>query len=188
VLVGALHLAIDRWNTSRGKASRSVNVTMPRNVRPAAWSSEICSNIWTGTGVVTDPAQRDGLAATIAAVSEQTRAARQVDHGANLHEVLQSAARTPERVLHLIQVLSRGQESGVLSSLGAMTSQELSFGPHDRVEVWFVPVAGDPLAGVALGAVTVDDQLHLGMRYPARQFNRDAAEEFFDHYVAVLEP
>jgi NRPS condensation-like uncharacterized protein len=72
VLVTALHLTVQSWNTRNNTSTDRVGVMMPINVRPADRLWDVVSNLTSMVSISTVPDDRTDLASASAAVAEQT--------------------------------------------------------------------------------------------------------------------
>jgi NRPS condensation-like uncharacterized protein len=75
-------------------------------------------------------------------------------------------------------------DTASLSNLGRLEALPSQF-DGATTAVWFSPPGQMPL-GVSIGAATLDDRLHLTLRYRHAQFDRPAARRFSELYRDVL--
>lgn len=192
VLLAALHLAIDGWNTEHGAACRRIGVMLPINLRPPEWRDEVVGNFSLMGTISTTAAERSGPAATLDAVRARTQAMKRGGTGAALIEVLALSPWVPLWAKQATSPLlwltgNRLVDTAMLSNLGRM-DEPPRFGADagDTVEVWFSPPCRMPL-GLAVGAVTVAARLHLVFRYRHPLMSPGAARRFAASYVAELD-
>src|SRR5436309_1777698 len=176
VLLGVNHAASDGLGT----------------LRPRERRHEVVGNFSSFVTVATDPEDRRRPAATVAAVTAQSRRVKAGGPPGALVDVLASPLPGPlvlkEVTWGLLPfVLERGLDTAVLSNLGRL-DEPLSFGADagDAAEVWFSPPARMPV-GLALGAVTIGRRLHLSFRYRHPLFGPGAAARFATRYVEALD-
>jgi len=192
VLLAALHLAIAEWNAEHGAPCERIGVMMPVNLRPPERRNEVVGNFSSFVSVATDRADRGRPAATLAAVTAQSRRVKAGGPPGALVDVLATPLPGPlllkEVTWGLLPfVLERGLDTAVLSNLGRL-GEPLSFGADagDAAEVWFSPPARMPV-GLALGAVTIGRWLHLSFRYRHPLFGPGAAARFATRYIDALD-
>lgn len=194
VLLAALHLTVQEWNTKHGVPTGRVAVMMPVNVRPADRFWDVVSNITSMVSVSTAASDRTDLATAAAAVAEQTNAVRRKDRAYGLHDLLSLTRKAPllfkraaPRLLPYVN--DRFVDTAMLSNLGRIPdSPSFDAGPDAPIpELWFSPPC-DPVCSVAIGVATSGSRLALVTRYRSQQFDVRAAEEFTDLLIAHLTP
>jgi NRPS condensation-like uncharacterized protein len=192
VLLAALHLAIDGWNTQRGAARRRIGVMLPINLRPPEWRYEVVGNFSLMGTVSTTPGERTTPMTTLGAVNAQTHSMKRGGTGAALIEVLALSPWVPLWAKQATSPLlwltgNRLVDTAMLSNLGLM-DEPPAFGSDagETVEVWFSPPCRMPL-GLALGAVTAAGRLHLAFRYRHPLMGPDAVRRFAMSYVTELD-
>jgi NRPS condensation-like uncharacterized protein len=183
VLLAALAVAIRRWNAGHGKRARRITLSMPVNLRPPEWRSEVVGNF--ASYVTVSGSIADDLPGALEYVGRQTRAIKRdglaglvVDLLAGYSMLTIAAKRRLPDMLALTGPVAIDTAS--LSNLG--TLPDLG---GDIDDVWFSPPGRMPL-GAAFGAVTHDDRLHLALRYRHAQFDPAAARAFAELYRDVL--
>lgn len=193
VLLGALHLTVQEWNSRNGTATGRVGVMMPVNVRPRDRFWEVVSSITSMVTVSTTAQDRTDLATAVAAVARQTTPARRESRAHGLYDLLRLTRRTPlllKRVAPrlLPYVNDRPVDTVMLSNLGRIPDPpSFDTGPDAPAELWFSPPC-DPTCSVAVGVATTAGRLTLVTRYRYGQFDADAAEEFTDLLMAQFAP
>ncbi len=73
-LLAALAVTIHRWNDEHGHETGRIALSMPVNLRPHAWRTEIVGNFASYATVSLDPSDSREPARALAAVAEETRA------------------------------------------------------------------------------------------------------------------
>ncbi|MGH3796392.1 MAG: condensation domain-containing protein [Pseudonocardiaceae bacterium] len=194
VLLAALHLTVQAWNTKHGMPTDRVGVQMPVNVRPADRFWEVVSNITSMVTVSTAPHDRTNLVTATAAVAGQTNPVRRRNRAYGLYDLLSLTRNAPLLLKRaaprlLPYVNDRFVDTAMLSNLGRIPDPP-SFDADPAAqppELWFSPPC-DPACSVAVGVATVGERLALVIRYRHEQFDAGAAEEFTDLLVAHLAP
>jgi NRPS condensation-like uncharacterized protein len=190
VLLAALHLAIQRWNSEHSRRCGRISVLVPANLRPSGWRDDVVGNFSLPARVSTSRQGRRSPHAALQALSAQTRRKKGPGMGTALIEILGRSPLFPlwvkQVTVMLLPLTGNLADTSMLSSLGRLDELP-SFGPDAgaTVEVWFSPPARMPL-GLAIGAVTAAGRLHLAFRYRLRLFDADAARRFAEGYLAEL--
>jgi NRPS condensation-like uncharacterized protein len=176
VLLAALTFTVRRWNADHGERSgRRVTVSMPVNLRPPEWRTEVVGNFASYATVSGSTA--DDLPGALEDIGRQTRAIKRDGLGGLVVDLLAGYSMltiaAKRRLPDLIDLTGDVVVDTVtLSNIGAVAPM------GDEVEaVWFSPPGRMPL-GAALGAMTYDDRLHLALRYRHAQFGPPAARAF----------
>jgi NRPS condensation-like uncharacterized protein len=189
VLLAALAVTISRWNAEHGRSDRPIALTMPVNLRPPEWRSEILSNFASWVTVWVRPLPGEDLSAVIERVGASTRALKRDGLGGLAVDLLELPGRlmiAAKRWLQYLKPLTGDVvvDTASLSNLGRLDALPDEF---DRTvtAVGFSPPSQMPL-GVAIGAVTLDDRLHVTLRYRRAQFDPPAARRFTRLYRHVL--
>ncbi|MGH4012362.1 MAG: hypothetical protein ACRDSL_00165 [Pseudonocardiaceae bacterium] len=192
VLLAALHLTVQAWNTKYGMPTDRIGVMMPVNVRPADRFWEVVSNLTSMVTVSTAPNDRTDLTTAAAAVTEQTNPVRRKNRAYGLHDLLNLTKKTPLLLKRAAPKLLRSAndrfvDTAMLSNLGRIPDPpSFDANPASQVpELWFSPPC-DPTCSVAIGAATSGERLALVTRYRYDQFDVGAAEEFTDLLMAHL--
>lgn len=181
VLLAALAVAIWRWNTEHGQAERLIALTMPVNLRPTEWRTEVVSNFASWATVWVEPWDGEGLGAVIERVGERTDEIKRDRLGGLAVDLLEVPSRlriAGKRWLQYMKALT-GEvvvDTASMSDLGRLERlpQEIE---EAASAVWFSPPGQMPL-GVSIGAVTLGDRLCMTLRYRHAQFDRPAAARF----------
>jgi len=194
VLVAALHLTVQFWNTEHDTPTDRIGVQIPINVRPADRLWDVVSNLTSMFSVSTEPDDRTDLATATAVVAEQTHKVRRNDRAYGLYDLLKVTRKAPlavkravPRLIHLAG--NRFIDTAMLSNLGRIPepptlAAEPDAGPP---ELWFSPPC-DPSCSVSIGVATSGQRLSLVTRYRHGQFGANAAEEFTDLLIAHVAP
>jgi NRPS condensation-like uncharacterized protein len=183
VLLAALVIACRRWNAEHGRLARRVSLSMPVNLRPPEWRTEIVGNF--ASYVTVSDGLADDLPHALAVMGRQTRAIKRDGLAGVVVDLLAGNALltigVKRRLPELIPLTgNRVIDTASLSNLGELEP----FG--DDVEgVWFSPPGRMPL-GAALGALTHNGRLHLALRYRHPQFGASAAHAFMRRFRDVL--
>ncbi len=190
LLLGALHVAIDRWNDMHEATTKRIGTMMPVNVRPKERWMETVGNIVYFVSVSTSSAERRSLADAVSAVTRQTREVKEQGTGAALREILfASPALLLEVKRKLPQLLPLGGnrfvDTAVLSNVGRIEDPMVFGALGPATELWFNPPCRMPL-GLGMGAATYNDHLFLSFRYRRALWNDKAATRFADLYESTL--
>jgi NRPS condensation-like uncharacterized protein len=192
VLLAALHVTVQVWNSKHGAPTARVGVQMPINVRPADRAWDVVSNLTSMVSVSTGPDDRVDLTTATAAVAEQTSEIRRNNRAFGLHDVLHVTKKAPLIVKRAVPKLihltgDRFVDTAMLSNLGRIPEAPNLPNRNDSEppELWFSPPC-DPACSVAIGVATIEQRLTLVTRYRYDQFDADAAEEFTDLLIAQV--
>jgi NRPS condensation-like uncharacterized protein len=189
VLLGALALAIVRWNSEHGSRSGWVALSMPVNLRPSEWRNEIFSNFASWVTVWVKPAPHEYLAPVAARVAVTTRAIKRDKLGGLAVDLLRMPGTlmiAGKRWLQYAKTVTNEVvvDTASLSNLGITERMPSPF-DGAGVSVWFSPPSQMPL-GIGIGAVTFAEQLHVTVRYRHTQFDAPAARRFTELFRDVL--
>lgn len=190
LLMAALHLCVARWNAEHRSPARRISVLMPVNLRPRARWREGFGNFTFMVPVSTLPGDRTAPAPTVEAVSRRTRTVKEQHAPAAVVSCLQRLQSTPAPFRGwLVRQAARERlmPTTLLSNLGVM-EHKLDFGSDvgAPTHVWFSPPAKMPL-GLAVGVVTVNEQLHVTFRVRHPLLGRDALARFAAAYESALD-
>jgi NRPS condensation-like uncharacterized protein len=189
VLLGALAVTISRWNAEHGRSDRPIALTMPVNLRPAEWRSEILSNFASWVTVWIRPMPGEDLSAVIERVGASTRDLKRERLGGLAVDLLELPGKlmiAAKRWLQYLKPLTGDVvvDTASLSNLGRLEALPAQF-DGAVTAVGFSPPGQMPL-GVSIGAVTLEDRLHVTLRYRRAQFDPPAARRFTRLYRDVL--
>lgn len=189
VLVAALHLTVQSWNTMHNLPTGRIGIQIPINIRPASWLWDVVSNLTSMFSVSTAPDDRVDLARVTAVVAKQTDTVRRHNRSSGLYDFLEGAGKAPlavkravPRLLNLVG--DRFVDTAMLSNLGRIPDPP-TFVTSGPSELWFSPPC-DPTCSVCLGVATSGAQLALVVRYRYEQFDADAAEGFTDLLLTTM--
>jgi NRPS condensation-like uncharacterized protein len=191
VLLGALAVTVARWNEMHGQSARHIALTMPVNLRPAAWRNEVVSNLASYVTVSLEENEHADLAAAVAAAAVRTLAIKRDRLGGIVVDLLDQLAMlsvgVKRRLPDLIPLTGDVVVDTVsLSNLGTLDSPpRLDDAAGPVRAMWFSQPGRMPL-GTCIGALTVDGRLHLALRYRHPQFDRVAAASFAQLFRDVL--
>ena len=190
LLMAALHLSVARWNADHGRPARRVSVLMPVNLRSRRRGGEGFGNFTFMVPVSTLARDRASASTAVDAISRRTRTIKEQHTPAAVVNFLQRLRSLPPGARRAI-ARQVGCESlmptALLSNLGVM-EHDLDFGPGagHPVHAWFSPPAMMPL-GLAIGAVTVGEQLHITLRARHPLMGPDALARFAASYEGALD-
>jgi NRPS condensation-like uncharacterized protein len=193
VLLAALAVAIRRWNAAHLRATHRITLSMPVNLRPPAWRTEVVGNFASYVTVSLGTADGLDLPHAIEAVGEQTRAIKRDGVAGLVVDLLVATSRLTIAAKRLLPALipltgDLVVDSASLSDLGVLDALPPLGGDAGAVEaVWFSPPGRMPL-GAAFGVATLDGRLHLCLRYRHAQFDHAAAVAFARLYRECLLP
>jgi NRPS condensation-like uncharacterized protein len=187
VLLAALVIAVTQWNAEHGQDAGTVRITLPVNARVDG--NERLGNLSRLAVIANDPTLRgNGLLADVVrqTVAVKSTAGPQIDAFTALLAApwlpVAVKAKLPALALRLAGAAS---DTTLLSNLGAVDDPP-DFGAAATVNgLWMSPPVRMP-RGVAIGAATVRDQLHLCFRYRLAQFDERAAARFAATFHTAL--
>jgi NRPS condensation-like uncharacterized protein len=187
--LAALAVAIDRWNAAHGRSARLMALTMPVNLRPSDWRSEVVANFSSWVTVWIRPRPGEDLCSVIERVGARTRAIKRDGTGGMAVDLLEISGKliiAAKRWLQYLIPLTGNVvvDTASLSNLGRLEALPSQF-DGATADVSFSPPGRMPL-GVSIGVVTLEDRLHLTLRYRHAQFGPEAARRFTMLYRDVL--
>jgi NRPS condensation-like uncharacterized protein len=191
VLLGGLALAIETWNAQHHQPAQRIALTMPVNLRPAEWRTEVLANLVSYTTVSVAPGQCGDLESALDAAGKQTRLIKRDGLAGSVVDQLQRLSVLPiaikRKLPDLIPLTGNVVvDTASLSNLGALEAFPSLGDDAGEVEaVWFSPPNRMPL-GASFGAATLDGRLHLTLRYRYSQFDGEAAAAFARLYRETL--
>lgn len=191
VLLAALHLTVQDWNTAHGVRTDRVGIMMPVNIRPADRFWEVVSNLTSMVSVSTVADDRKDLATATAAVAAQTTQVRREDRAHGLYDMLDLTKKAPLVVKRAAPRLlphtgDRFVDTAMLSNLGRIPEPPTFTTDSAAPELRFSPPC-DQSCSVAIGIATSGRQLTLVTRYRREQFDAHAAAEFTDLLLTHLD-
>lgn len=191
VLIAASHQAIQAWNQKHKQRAERITTMMPVNIRPRDWANEVVGNYSVFVAVGSQSTDRQNFTRTLRAVVRWTSWYKETKGTTQLIELLRGAPWLPLWLKRASRDLipltgNRVVDSTALSNLGRLEDMGSFGGKAGKVtEFWFSPPARMPL-GVAVGAATHLNELHLAFRYRKAQFGPDGAARFVELYRKVL--
>jgi NRPS condensation-like uncharacterized protein len=191
VLLAGLAVAIERWNREHDRPAHRIALTMPVNLRPPEWRTEVLANLASYTTVSVGLGQRDDLGSALEATVNGTRMIKEHGLAGTVVDQLQRLSTLPLAVKRTLPALipltgNVVVDTASLSNLGVLGAFPWLGDDAGTVEaVWFSPPNRMPL-GASFGAATLDGRLHLALRYRRAQFDGDAAAAFARLYRDVL--
>jgi NRPS condensation-like uncharacterized protein len=183
VLIGALAITIARWNKDHGEDTRRIAITMPMNLRPAAWRNEVVSNFASFGTVSLAADEHADLAQAVAVAGVRTAEIKRDELGGVVVDLLDRLAMlnvgVKRRLPDLIPLTGNMVvDTASLSNLGILDDLPTLDDDAGPVRsVWFSQPGRMPL-GTCIGVVTVENRLHLTLRYRRAQFDPSAARAF----------
>ncbi|MDX6424825.1 MAG: hypothetical protein QOD52_230 [Gaiellaceae bacterium] len=193
VLLAGLAVAIERWNRDHDRPTPRIALTMPVNLRPPEWRTEVLANLASYTTVSVGRGERDDLGSALEAAVKGTRTIKEQGLAGTVVDQLRRLRTLPVRVKRMLPALipltgNIVVDTASLSNLGLLEPFPWLGDDAGTVEaVWFSPPNRMPL-GASFGVATLGGRLHLTLRYRRAQFDGDAATAFARLYRDVLAP
>jgi NRPS condensation-like uncharacterized protein len=190
VLVAALALAITRWNHEHGRPAGLVAISVPVNLRPSDWRTDVVANFASYVTVTLGPHEQESLPEAIEATRHRTATIKRDGLSGTVVDLLAGPATltvaAKRRLQDLIPLTGDVVvDTALLSNLGVVDELP-SLGEAGPVRgLWLSPPGRMPL-GASIGVLTLDGRLHLTLRYRHALFDEDAAKAFVDIYRDVL--
>jgi hypothetical protein len=188
MLIGAVGIAVEEWNRQHNDDADKVMTFMPVNLRPAEWSTDVVSNMFSYVSVST--MSRDGPISPPQpgpSRSKRTRSGERLVRGGTqtllrLISLSRSASRGACRAAgtHRKQVrrYRRCVQSGQAQGGGVVLRR-----PPRRV--YFTPPYWSA-AAISIGVITAGGTLYLGLRYRLSTLDQAAGNRLADLLVATL--
>jgi NRPS condensation-like uncharacterized protein len=191
VLIGALGVAIRRWNEQHEGDGGRIALMMPVNLRPKEWRFDVIANFASYVTVHLAEDEQDELEAAIAATADRTRRIKDEGVAGLIVDLLQVPTALPTGIKQRLQQLipltgDMVVDTAVLSNLGRLEGV-----PHLGDEagairaVWFSPPGRMPL-GASFGVATLGEELFITLRYRHALLAPTAAAEFGRLYRDLL--
>ncbi len=188
LLLAAAQMAVERWNTMAGQATRQLRVRMPISLRQRGEESAIGNH--TGEALITTgPSDRRDPATLLAVVCGQTAASKAGGPPPGTGDAVGGVARLPAPVRHALLRLAVTAARPVLMPTTSMTNLgRLSdrFSDQMITSLHFAAFAGPP-QGLVIAAVGYGDELHLTFCYHRDLFDPTAASCFAQLFRAALD-
>jgi NRPS condensation-like uncharacterized protein len=191
VLLGALAVAIRRWNEQHEADGGRIALMMPVNLRPEEWRFDVLANFASYVTVHVAEDEQDDLGSAIAATADRTRKIKDQGVAGLIVDLLQVPTVLPTGVKQRLQQLipltgNLTVDTAVLSNLGRLQGVPHLGGEAGAVRaVWFSPPGRMPL-GASFGVATLGEELFITLRYRHALLAPAAAEEFGRLYRDVL--
>jgi NRPS condensation-like uncharacterized protein len=190
VLVGALGVAIRRWNEQHDEGTGRMALMMPVNLRPKEWQFDVIANYASYVTVHLGEDEQDDLETAIAATADRTRRIKEDGIAGLIVDLLQVPTALPTGVKQRLQQLipltgDMVVDSAVLSNLGRLQGVPHLGDAGSIRAVWFSPPGRMPL-GTSFGAATLGDELFITLRYRRALLAPTAAAEFASLYRDLL--
>ncbi|MDF1781799.1 MAG: hypothetical protein P1U67_10920 [Alcanivoracaceae bacterium] len=190
VLLATLHLTISDWNKQHHQRGNRISLMMPMNTRPAERRFELAGNLSLWVAVQSRKGNRVDFPTLLAEIQKQTDLLK--EHGTAgllvdlLHEIRSLPLWIKQWLPNLLPLTgNRFVDSSVLHNLGKLPSPLPDDNKLKVTEMWFSPPCRLPM-GLAIGAATYNNQLHLAFRYSHHQFDAAGAQAFCDLFMKTL--
>ena len=187
LLVAALSLTVDRWNTAHGLRSGQIRITVPVNARDPEQRWQGYGNLSRLIRVSTQPGERTDPAVLLAQVAARTRAGkRQRRAEIGTMSRLLAAGWAPAIIKQHTARLARRlagpvlTDTSLVTNLGAVPDPPRFGGPREQ-PLWIAAPAPMP-RGLSIGAATVSGRLCLSIRYRHALLDQAAATAFAGAY------
>jgi NRPS condensation-like uncharacterized protein len=190
VLVAALAVAITRWNHEHGRPAGRVSISVPVNLRPSDWRTDVVANFASYVTVSLAAHEHESLPEAIEATRRRTEAIKRDGLGGTVVDLLAGPATltvgAKRRLQNLIPLTGDVVvDTASLSNLGVVDGLP-SLGDAGSVRgLWLSPPGRMPL-GTSFGVLTLEGRLHVALRYRHALFDEDAAKAFAGIYRDVL--
>jgi NRPS condensation-like uncharacterized protein len=189
MLIAAVGITVQEWNRRHNEDADKVMAFMPVNLRPAEWSTDVVSNMFSYVSVSTMRRDRTGLAAAAKIVAEQTDPIRRAARAGGTQDLLHLISPLPVGVKRRMPGLlpltgNRFVDTAVVSNLGRPAELASFFGDQPA-EFYFTPPYWSA-AAISVGAITSGGTLHLGLRHRLSTLDEAAGNRLADLLVATL--
>jgi NRPS condensation-like uncharacterized protein len=190
VLVAGLAVAIRRWNEEHGRAGGRIAISVPVNLRPQAWRTDVVGNFASYVTLSLAGHEHEDLEGAAEATGRRTATIKRDGLGGTVVDLLTVPAMlnvaARRRLTALIPLTGNVVvDTASLSNLGLVDSMP-SLGDAGSVRgLWFSPPARMPL-GASFGALTLDGRLSVTLRYRHALFDQPAATAFAGVFREVL--
>jgi NRPS condensation-like uncharacterized protein len=191
VLIGALAVAIRRWNEQHEGDTGRMALMMPVNLRPKDWQFDVIANFASYVTVHIGDDEQDDLDTAIAATAERTRRIKEEGVPGLIVDLLQVPTALPTGIKRRLQELipltgDLVVDTAVLSNLGRLQGvPHLGDAGGAIRAVWFSPPGRMPL-GASFGVATLGEEMFITLRYRHALLAPSAAAEFAALYRDVL--
>jgi NRPS condensation-like uncharacterized protein len=191
VLLAALSLAIERWNTDHGWRTGRILLPVPLNLRPAALRSEIVSNLSISAFVSTTAEDRRSLGTALRCIAGQTSRIKAAPDAASMIGVYQSGSWMPlawKRNAPWLFARATGNRyipTALLSNVGKL-DDAVDFGSDAAVTAIFGSAPAAMPVGLAVGVGSVGGSMSVSVRHHHRLMSGDAAKCLLGVFRTVL--
>jgi NRPS condensation-like uncharacterized protein len=190
LLVAALALAITRWNHEHGVPAGRVSISVPMNLRPCDWRTDVVANLASYVTVSLAAHEHETLPEAIEATRRRTAAIKRDGLGGMVVDLLAGPATltvgAKRRLQDLIALTGDVVvDTASLSNLGVVDGLPPLGDAGEVRGLWLSPPGRMPL-GASFGVLTLEGRLHVALRYRHAQFDHDAAKAFAGIYRDVL--
>ena len=119
MLIGAVGIAIEKWNRQHNDDANKIMSFMPVNLRPAEWSTDVVTNMFSYVSVSTMRRDRIDLASAAKAVAEQTAPIRRDVRALGAQDLLRLISPLPlgvkRRMPRLLRLTGNRSNSSIPS-------------------------------------------------------------------------
>ncbi len=191
VMLGALALAIRRWNAKHEAETGRISVMVPVNVRPKAWAAEVLGNFASYIPVSVAETVPDDLDELIAAVTQRTQWSKRHHTASAMFDLLTMFLRLlpvglKERWKSRVQQTREElQDTALFSNLGRYELPDLGGAAGAARAVWISPPVRFT-RGFGIGVVSLPDSTHISLRYHRALFDEASASAFAQLYRDIL--
>jgi NRPS condensation-like uncharacterized protein len=190
VLVAALALAVTRWNHEHGRPAGVVAISVPMNLRPSDWRTDVVANFASYVTVSLALHEQESLPEAIEATRQRTSTIKRDGLGGTVVDLLAGPATltvaAKRRLQDLIPLTGDVVvDTASLSNLGVVDELPSLDEAGSVRGLWLSPPGRMPL-GTSIGVLTLDGRLHLALRYRHALFDEVAAKAFAGIYRDVL--
>jgi NRPS condensation-like uncharacterized protein len=191
VLLGALAVAIRRWNEEHGQGSGRIALMMPVNLRPKEWQFDFIGNYASYVTVHIPEDSQEELGSAIAAAAESTRRIKDDGIAGLIVDLLEFPTVLPTGIKRRLEQLipltgNMVVDTAVLSNLGKLDAlPRLDDEAGDVKAIWFSPPGRMPL-GASFGVATMNGEMFVTLRYRRALFDAAGAAEFGALYRGIL--
>jgi NRPS condensation-like uncharacterized protein len=191
VLLGALAVAIRRWNEEHGQGSGRIALMMPVNLRPKEWQFDFIGNYASYVTVHVPEDSQEELESAIAAAAESTRRIKDDGIAGLIVDLLEFPTVLPTGIKRRLEQLipltgNMVVDTAVLSNLGKLDAlPRLDEKAGDVKAIWFSPPGRMPL-GASFGVASMNDEMFVTLRYRRALFDAAGAAEFGALYRDIL--
>lgn len=191
VMLGALVLAVRRWNAKHHADTGMISVMVPVNVRPKAWAAEVLGNFASYIPVAVTQTVPDNLDDLIAAVTQRTQWSKRHHTASAMFDLLTMFLRLlpvglKERWKSRVpQTRVELQDTAIFSNLGRLDLPDLGSDAGAVRSAWISPPVRFT-RGFGIGVIFLPDSMHISLRYHRALFDEASASAFAQLYRETL--